>query len=66
MFKPRRVAIDACNFTQYVKRFGEASKQVFQRDGNTVERYESVSGSAAEKVTQPSGRHWFVFVPVGA
>jgi len=63
MFKPRRVMMDVCGFTQVKRQAGEGRKEVFQRDGNTVERYISDNGSAVEKVSQPSGRHWHVFVP---
>lgn len=63
MFKPKRVIIDVSNFTQAKRAAGDARKEVFQREGNTVERYISDNGSAFERVSQPSGRHWHVFVP---
>lgn len=63
MFKPKRVMIGASDFTQAKRAAGPGKKEVFQRDGNTVERYVCDNGSAFEKVSQPSGRHWYVFVP---
>lgn len=65
MFKAKTITIDAASFAAY-SRTAVAPVAVFQREGNTIESYLQEFGHCAEKVIQPSGRHWHVLNLSGA